>query len=79
MKKTTRRNLNLWTIYEHPRDAPEHFVLRRWEIVGDPPAPEPREASKHDTLAQARAAVPLGLIRMARDEKDDLAIVETYI
>lgn len=76
-KKTTRKHLNLWTIYEHPRDAPEHYVLRRWEIIVD--QPEPREASRHATLEEARAAVPLGLIRMARYEQDDPTIVETYI
>ena len=76
-RKMVRKNLNLWTIYDHPSDAPKHFVLRRWEIVGDQLMP--REATKHDSLVDARIAVPKGLIRMERDEKDDATIVETYI
>lgn len=69
--------MNLWTIYDHPSDAPNHFVLRRFEIIDGQPLP--REASRHATLEEAREQVPLGLIRMVRDERDDPTVVETYL
>jgi hypothetical protein len=26
--------LAMWTIYDHPKDFPEHFVARKWLITG---------------------------------------------
>ena len=76
-RKRARVNFQMWAIYERPSDAPQHFVVRRWEIVGD--QPEPREASKHDSLEEARAAVPRGLQHINRYPNDDPKIVETWI
>jgi hypothetical protein len=48
--------LNIWTIYDHPKDYPEHFVVRRWKIeTGQAVAGECKLA---DTLEEARKLVP---------------------
>lgn len=67
-----------YVIYERPRDAPEHFVVRRWLIVGGA-EPIPREHTLHATLEDARKAIPPGLIRFVRFPDDDPAIVEVWI
>ena len=68
----------MWAIYDHPPEAPAHIVLRRWEIDDDG-QPRPREGTLHATLKEARAAVPLGLVRVAGGKDDALKLVETYI
>jgi hypothetical protein len=71
--------LILWTIYDHPRDWPAFFVVRRWKATGDgSPAPiDP--AALCLTLAQARECVPPWLYNLGRDPSDDERIVETWI
>jgi hypothetical protein len=62
-----------WVIYDHPKDYPNHFVLRRWEWE----TPD-EDCQLFDTLEQARAALPrVGLICMRGDP--DKAIIETWI
>jgi hypothetical protein len=65
---------DLYTIYENPRDYPGKFVVRRW--VGLKPDPT---AEVRDTLADARAAVPVGRVLLSRMADDDPCIAETWI
>jgi hypothetical protein len=66
--------VSLYVIYDHPRDYPESFVVRRWdleiprEVVGTAP-----------TLEAARELVPPGLYNLERYEGDDPNIVEVWI
>jgi len=61
-----------WAIYDHPKDYPNHFVLRRWEWT----TPD-EDCQLFDTLEEARAAVPPGLVRFVGDSNP--VIVETWI
>ena len=71
--------LEMFTIYDHPSDFPDHFVLRRW-VITSPGQAHPSLAAKFfDTIEEAREAVPPGLIRTERTENDDPTIVETWI
>ena len=67
-----------WTIYDHPRDYPEHFVVRKWEITDGhiSPCPEKYLAA---TLPEARAHVPAGYYNLGRMDDDDPVIIETWI
>jgi len=65
--------LNIWVIYQSPRDYPGRFVARRW-ILDKPTG----EVIVRDTLDQVRRALPVGLHRMDRFNGDDAAIVETW-
>jgi hypothetical protein len=81
----------MWTIYDHPLDFPEAFVVRRCFVV---PREVPASVGLRNTgefspvfdvvprlgktLAEARSFVPRGLYRQPRAEADDPAIVETW-
>jgi hypothetical protein len=69
-----RGPLEIFVIYDHPRDYPGHFVVRRW--LGDRPTEDFAIAL---TLAEARAEVPRGRVRLARSAADDPVIVETWV
>lgn len=72
--------LAMWTIYDHPLDYPDFWVVRRWFVVSGNPEPVadvlPRIAS---SLAEARSLVPKGLYRLHRQEGDDPFVVETWL
>lgn len=68
--------LTIWTVYEHPRDHPDGFVLREW-YVGQTPVMGP--AHYVGNLEMARNLVPAGLYRMDRQHSDDCSIVESWI
>ncbi len=69
--------LYCFTIYDHPKDAPDCFVVRRWALRGNNSYPSrpsaPRRSSKHE-----RRSLP-GLVLMPRGPEDDPAIVETWM
>jgi len=71
--------VELFVIYDHPLDFPEHFVVRRWFVVGvDQCLPDyvPRIAG---TLEDARGYVPDGLVHMVRRRGEDAFIIETWM
>ena len=72
-QRTNNEVFVAWCIYDHPKDYPNHFVLRRWEWE----TPD-MECQLFDTLEAARAAVPPGLVCMTHPN-DDPAIAETWI
>lgn len=56
--------LDLWTIYERPRDYPQGFVVRRWR-VGPAAVIDPDQVAQYaPDLLGARALVPLGKARI---------------
>lgn len=72
--------LVLWTIYDHPLDYPDFWVVRRFFGIndehGDPVFDVvPRLAI---SLAEARSFVPLGRYRQPRVEGEDPFIAETW-
>jgi hypothetical protein len=66
--------LEMFTIYERPRDYPAHFVVRRFEN-GDPTS----DFAIALDLRGARNEVPLGLVRLARHPADEPHIVEVWL
>lgn len=70
--------LSLWTIYDRPADQPEKFVVRRWLSTAAGLA-EARESYLADSLEEARAKIPDGLINLQRHAHDDPCIVETWV
>jgi hypothetical protein len=69
--------LDMWTIYDHPLDFPNHFVARRWEVTEE--ARPTNQIMVAPTLAILRAMLPPGLTRILRDPRDEPAIVETWL
>jgi hypothetical protein len=72
--------VELWTIYDHPRDFPGGFIARRW-VIGDGAGPvATADCITAPDLDSLRAILQdEGLVVLARDESDDPVIVETWI
>mgnify|MGYP001590155104 CR=1 FL=1 len=69
--------LDMFTVYENPRDAPGLFVVRR-HVIG-PGGPQPAEGFAFSTLTAARAAIPPGCFCLGRQPTDEPQIVETWV
>lgn len=68
----------MYVIYDHPRDYPEHFVVRAWSVgfgavlpLGDPMLTK--------TLDAARGHVPWHATNIGRERYDDPVIVEVWM
>lgn len=70
--------LPIFTIYDHPKDYPDHFVARRHDVSAGKHVPGPLVAMAA-TLEEARAWLPPGLHCLGRDRDDDPVIVESWI
>lgn len=70
------RAFPMFTVYDHPH----HFVVRLSMVNVDPRGPvQTKDSWTFDTLEAARAALDeLQLTCMARQEKDEPVIVETW-
>lgn len=67
-----------YVIYDHPRDHPDHFVVRAWDIK--PGGPTLREArGLFYELDRARAyCAQFGHVRLERMPDDDPKIIEVW-
>lgn len=66
----------MWTIYDHPRDYPQHFVVRVFYGLE-----KEAKADTFDTLADARRFVRQqgGSFNLHRQEEDDPVIAESWV
>lgn len=72
--------LEMFVVYENPRDYPGKFVVRRWPNCLVPqPVPEAVPMIVCDSLDVARAAVPSWAVRLERFPDDDPAIREVWL
>lgn len=71
--------LVMYTIYESPADFPGQFVVRRWIADAGGVRCEAQPFALASSLAGVRRFLPRGLYPMARGERDDPAIVETWL
>lgn len=74
--------LEMFTVYDHPKDFPDSWVVRRWRIVRGELAPVPDEDPW--MLADSHRAIEIwaetyGLSNVGRNMSDDPAIVETWL
>jgi len=67
-----------WTVYDHPRDYPAHFVARRWVAAGGDVIPTD-DMFIADTLDELRALLPPGMVCFPRMPLDDPKIVECWM
>lgn len=70
--------LLMYVIYEHPKDYPDRFVVRRARIRG-PKVKLDAVPMLADDLEDARSCVPPDLIRLKRYMLDDPCIVEVWL
>lgn len=70
-------SLDMFVIYDHPKDHPDCYVVRRWAYA--PRFVATNEAKLATTLERAREHVPRGHCRVPRSPGDDPVIVESWL
>lgn len=68
-----------YVIYDHPRDFPDSFVMRKWLIYPAPRGPEPGPMVKGPTYESVKRLIPPTAVCIGRDPTDDDRIVETWL
>lgn len=71
VKQTT---MPIIMIFESPEDYPGKYVARVFDV--DKPT---NLAAVADTYEELQQAIPAGMVRLERNEKDDPVILETWI
>lgn len=79
----TQPLLRMWTIYAHPLDFPDSFVVRGHTATASGSVADPEPLAVTSTLIDAQAAllhlVGPALYCLPREPDDDPIIVETWI
>jgi hypothetical protein len=73
-KKKMNNKLELWVIFDHPKDYPNYFVVR--VFLNNQPTDR---AFLCNSLESARKVIPSDKFCIQRDPNDDPVIVETWI
>ena len=70
---------DLWVVYDHPADARDAYLVRRWEVSGSGPVPTHETVTYH-TLDRLRAEMRgRGLTRLPPSRRDDKVILESWL
>lgn len=70
--------LEMWVVYNRPRDYPDRIVVRRWVVGPGMMAPTP-DVTLYDSVEAARAAMPPDRVRLSRFFEDDPRIAEVWL
>jgi hypothetical protein len=70
--------LDMYVVYDHPRDFPNHFVVRHWLVDADGGKPTDRCVIGR-TLDEVRSAIPAYCVRLERNPGDDPVIIESWL
>lgn len=73
-----RRGLPVWTIYDHPKDYPEHIVARMHELHAEGTRPTDKVVAL-DLETLRKTFKYAGLICVPRQARDDKVIVEVWL
>lgn len=75
---TPQNALAIWVIYDHPKDHPDHWVVRRQFVVDGKVIPDDY-VRLCTSVELARKQIPQGLICICRSYLDDPVIVESWM
>jgi len=76
----TQPLLDVWVIYDHPRDQPDWYIVRRQQPTTTGTIQHESRAYGFHDLEKARAwLAQQGLTRLDRHPDDDPVIVETWL
>ena len=67
--------LEMYVVYENPKDFPGKFVVRHWKGL----AADMEPTAIVGCLAEARAAIPEHCVCIHRFKEDDPAILEVWL
>jgi hypothetical protein len=75
--------LSMWTIYNRPKDYPDGFIARRFEVGrGEPPA-WPVQVTDHTLTGELEAIratfLAIGMTCLNREPGDEPPVVETWL
>lgn len=71
--------LEMWTVYDHPRDYPQGYIARKFVADANGARPTP-EVITSPTLALIRESMMrMGRVCLTRDPQDDPNIIETWL
>jgi hypothetical protein len=71
--------LSMWTIYDHPRDFPDSYVARRFEVTEEGSFPTTDTIVGHELESLRLTMIEAGLVTIGRDESDESQIIETWL
>jgi len=71
--------LDMWVVYDHPRDFPDFWVARRWEITTGQERATDEHIVAADLVAIRDEMARRGLSYMPRYESDDPKIFEVWL
>ena len=71
--------LSMWTVYRRPRDYPDRWVARRFEIGARSDPLPTNDMFVANSLPELRALLPSGLACIPRSPGDDFVVVESWI
>ena len=69
--------LEMFVIYDHPKDYPDFVVLRVWSVHAG--RVEPGISYVEKTIEACRRHLPNGAINIGRQPGDDPVIVEVWV
>jgi len=72
-------DFNQYVIYDHPKDFPDKFVVRKWIIKKNGILEFDTGVFVADTLEEAREFIPFGFTPMPVFQDDDPAIAEVWM
>jgi hypothetical protein len=70
--------LDMYVVYDHPTDFPNHFVVRHW-IIGAGSAKPTDRCVIGKTLDEVRTAIPAYYVRLERSPEDEPQILESWV
>lgn len=70
--------LTFYAIYDHPKDYPNNFVVRKW-VPGCGIVYASLKPVLAGSLEAARAALPKGLTQLPPHPDDDPVLVEVWV
>lgn len=77
-KQDSQMVINIWVIYDHPKDFPNGYAVRRYEVRDGSYGPT-QDVQEFQTLEDARTPLrDRGLFCLLRADADDPCIVETW-
>jgi hypothetical protein len=80
MEEMEEEALNIYTVYQHPSDYPDKWVVRRWRTLKGENIPDPEPLLVVDTHSEVRLVMTgLGLVCLTRFPDDDPCIAETWL
>lgn len=71
--------LSMWTVYDHPRDYPEGYIARRWDIGKNTSLPTADVIRAKNLRTIRDKMTNMGLVKLMRSDGDDPTIVESWI